>query len=399
MNTIKTFHKLKGDGLAVAIDAGDFHFGAKDDEHLAKEYDDYFNKEIEDNADAIDIVIISGDLFHKELKMSSDSMRLLMRCLTKTLNICERANIPVRLLQGTMTHDRGQVETISIPLSHYKCFKAITTCTLEELGDLKILYIPEEYPKNMQEFYKDAIFEAPDKAYDFVFFHGTMDFQAFASQLYESEMPMESAPVFKCEDLIRVCKGPISGGHIHVACDYKERVFYHGSFSRTCQGEPKSKGYMIYVYNPSNGTFTHDFEENLDAPIYKSFSVDDLYEGSAGNIEVFMKTLQATATDPAVTYRFVMSEKLSNEHPEIKKVVSDFATDSKNLNFQIKRAGDKAKIDETQEMEEDSEEQNELSFLADPSLDYSEKIQKFLETKFLTKVELDKIRLIISGDA
>ena len=399
MNIIKSFYKPKGDGLFVAIDAGDFHFGAKDDEHLAKEYDEYFNKLIEENTDAIDLVVISGDLFHKEIKMSSSTMRLLAGCLTRTLNICERNNIPVRLLQGTLSHDRGQVETLGLFLSGYKCFKTITTCTVEELQEgFKVLYIPEEYPKDMREFYKEYIYEAPDKAYDFIFFHGTMDFQSFASQVYESEMPMESAPVFKSEDLIRVCKGPVTGGHIHVACDYKEKVFYHGSFSRTSQGEPKSKGFMIYTYNPKNGTFEHDFEENLDAPVYKSFSVDDLYNGSAGNIEVFVKTLAATATDPAVSYRFVMSEKLSTEHPEIKKVVSDFAADARNLNFQIKRAVDKVKTDETQEMEETEEEQNELAFLADPSLDYSEKIQKFLETKFLTKVELDKIRLIISGE-
>jgi len=400
MNTIKSLYAPKhSDSIKVIVDAGDFHFGAKDDEHLAKEYDDHFNSFIEENKDEIDLVVISGDLFHKELKMSSESMRLLLGCFTKTLKICERNNIQVRLLQGTMSHDRGQVETLGIALNHYENFKVITTCCVEEFHkDLKILYIPEEYPKDMKEFYKEAIFEAEDDAYDFVFFHGTMDFQSFASQVYESELPMESAPVFKADDLIRICKGAVSGGHIHTACDYKQKVFYHGSFSRTCQGEPKSKGFMFYVYDSEKKSFDHEFVENTDAPIFKSVSIDELFEGSAENLEVFMKTMEAASSDKSIAYRFVMSDKLAKDHPEIKKVVSDFVVDSKNLNFQIKHAKDAVVTDETQQMEDEEEEQNELAFLANPALDYSEKIQLFMEKKFCTKVELDKIRLIISGE-
>lgn len=400
MNTIKSLLPPKHfDPVKVVVDAGDFHFGAKDDEHLAQEYETIFNSFIEENKEEIDLLVISGDLFHKELKTSSDSMRLLLRCFTKTLKICESSRIQVRLLQGTMSHDRGQVETLGIALSHFKNFKVITSCCAEEIyKDFKVLYIPEEYPKDMKEFYKEAIFEAEDKAYDFVFFHGTIDFQAFASQAYESELSMESAPVFKADDLIRICKGAVTGGHIHTACDYKEKVFYHGSFSRTCQGEPKSKGFMYYVYDSEKESFDHEFVENTDAPIFKSLSVDELFEGSAENLEVFMKTLEAASGDKSITYRFVMSEKLAKEHPEIKKVVSDFTTDSKNLNFQIKHSVENVSSDETQQMEDEEEEQNELAFLADPALDYSEKIQKFMETKFCTKVELDKIRLIISGE-
>jgi hypothetical protein len=155
---------------------------------------------------------------------------------------------------------------------------------------------------------------------------------------------------------------------------------------------------MYFVYNRNDGTFDHEFVENEDAPIYKSLSIDELFEGSAENAETFMKALEAASSDSSITYRFVMSEKLAKDHPEIKKVVSDFSTDSKNLNFQIKRSVSKVEDAETQQMEDEEGEQNELAFLADPSLDYSEKISLFMEKKFCTKVELDKIRLIISGE-
>jgi hypothetical protein len=155
---------------------------------------------------------------------------------------------------------------------------------------------------------------------------------------------------------------------------------------------------MFYVYDSEKKSFDHEFVENTDAPIFKSVSIDELFEGSAENLEVFMKTMEAASSDKSIAYRFVMSDKLAKDHPEIKKVVSDFVVDSKNLNFQIKHAKDAVVTDETQQMEDEEEEQNELAFLANPALDYSEKIQLFMEKKFCTKVELDKIRLIISGE-
>ena len=402
MNSIiQTEYPLKKpDSKNIAVlDAGDFHFGAGNDEKLAQEYEKFFNDNIKSNASEIDLIVISGDLFHKELKMSSDSMRLLLKCFTRTVKLCETYKIPIRLLQGTLTHDRGQVETLSVMLNSSPAFKAITTCTVEEIyPGIKVLYIPEEYPKDMKEFYKEAIFEAPDKAYDMIFFHGTIDFQAFASQAYESEMAIETAPVFKSEDLIRICKGPISGGHIHTACNYKKKIYYHGSFSRTSQGEPKAKGFNVIVYNKETNKFVVDFEENTDAPVFKTVAVDDLFIGSGSNLETFIKTLEATAADKDVNYRFTISEDLASENPSLKKVISDFANDSHNVTMQIKRANEVVFSEETQEMVSEEQAKDELAFLADPSLDYSEKIQKFCSVKLGKDIDLDKIRLIISGE-
>jgi DNA repair exonuclease SbcCD nuclease subunit len=395
------YTKKIADSNYVIVDAGDFHFGAADDVLLGKSYEEYFNQFIETNGEAIDMVIISGDLIHKELRFSSESARIMIGCLRRTIEICERFNIQLRLLKGTATHDRSQIETISAMFMDKPHFKVITTATVEEVfPNFKVLYIPEEYPVSQKEFYDELIYSAPDKAYDMIFFHGTFDFQAFQSQMYESEMPIETAPVFKSEDIIRITKSIATGGHIHTACDYKKKIFYHGSFSRQSQGEPQAKGFNYYQYDQSTGTVEADFVENESAPVYKTIDVERIFADYSGNIELAMKEISATVEDESITFRLFVPNGFARQNPELKHILMDFVSGKKHVSTMFgtdKTLASESKSETSAEATEGaSEPENELAFLTDPALDYPSKIVQFAKLKMNEDVKLEDVELAIA---
>jgi len=389
------------DSNYVIVDAGDFHFGASDDVALGQAYEEYFNGFIEANGEAIDMIVISGDLIHKELRFSSESARIMLGCLSRTVDICERFNIQLRLMKGTATHDRSQIETISVMFMDKPHFKTVTTATTEEVfPDFKVLYIPEEYPASQKDFYAETIYNAPDKAYDMVFFHGTFDFQAFQSQMYESEMPIESAPIFKSDDIIRITKGIATGGHIHTACDYKKKIYYHGSFSRQGQGEPQAKGFNYYQYDQSTGDTEVNFIENEKAPIFKTIDVERIFADYSGNIELAMKEISSTVEDESITFRLFVPNGFARKNPELKHILMDFVSGKKHISTMFgtdKTLASESKTESSaEEVAEGSEPENELAFLADPALDYPSKIVKFAKLRMNEDVKLEDVQLAIA---
>ena len=396
MNTKKI-----NDTTYVIVDAGDFHFGATDDVALAKAYEEYFNGFISTNGEDIDMVVISGDFFHKELRFSSESARLALGCLRHTISICEKFKIQLRLLKGTATHDRSQVETVAATFMDKPFFKTVTTASVEEVfPGFKVLYIPEEYPASQKEFYADLIYNAPDNAYDMVFFHGTFDFQSFQSQMYESEMPIETAPVFKSADIMRITKGIASGGHIHTACDYKKKIYYHGSFSRQSQGEPQAKGFNYYQYIQDTGEVEANFIENEKAPVYKTLDVEKIFTDYSGNIELAMKEISEAVADESITFRLFVANGFARQNPELKHILMDFVSGKKHISTLFgtdKTLASESKDQQVSEEENEvSEPENELAFLADPALEYPEKIVRFAKLKMNEDVKLEDVQLAIA---
>lgn len=393
------FTKKVQDQTYVIVDAGDFHFGAGDDVALGKAYEEYFNNFIETNGEDIDMVVISGDLCHHEIRMSSETARIMLACLRRTIDICTRFSIQLRLLKGTATHDRTQIETIGEMFSSPN-FRVVTTAEAEEVfPGFKVLYLPEEYPSNQKEFYDSLIYSAPDKAYDMVFFHGTMDFQAFQSQMYESEMPIETAPVFKSADIIRITKSIATGGHIHTACDYKKKIFYHGSFSRNAQGEPQAKGFNFYQYLQDTGEVEVNFIENEKAPIFKTLDIEKIFADYSGNIELAMKEIAEATADETVTFRLFVANSFARNNPELKHVLLDFVSGKKHISTMFgtdKSLASESKQQTSENTEEASEPENELAFLTDPALEYSEKITRFAKVKLNEDVKLEDVQLAIA---
>lgn len=380
------------------LDIGDIHFSPNNAEHLYMELEEYLFGTIKENADVLDMIVISGDLFHCELKMSSQAARYAYAFVANLIDICEKNKIVLRIIKGTETHDFGQVNTIGVMYPNKQYFKVITKVEEEEVfRNFKVLYIPEEYPKDYREYYNDLVYAKDDNFYDFVFFHGTVEFQSFSSQKIESERHIESAPVWKCNDLIRICKGPVTGGHIHKACNFKEKIFYHGSFSRMAQGEEDSKGFNIYDYI-KNENFEVVRVDNDLAPLFKQIDIEDTIVENGGNVEEIIKDLDRIFSKEEINFRVNLSKDVKDNYPEIHHIIREYLAGKKNVDIKdvvstkINLSSESAASEEQAEKEE-----NRMSFLANRSMSVEEKIQKFAKDILNEDLDLNDVQLVISN--
>ena len=281
------------------ISLGDLHFGASAMRRshsdvvsrLEYELENVFMKYLERNRDEVDGVVIDGDYFDKELSANSDALHGAIWFMHSLVELCGEWGIQVRMMRGTLSHDYMQ-QRIFAPLIG-NVFELVEDCRVEtfklwEGRSLKVLYIPEEYPKDMRDHYRELVFDAPDAEYDMVFLHGTMRFAAWADQIIESEKSHHSAPVWREDDLARICRGPILAGHIHSAISHGSKFFYHGSFSRFAFGEEGPKGFNVAQYNMDTGKYMVTHVENDVAPDMSTWSFSKELE-KAGSVEKLLE--------------------------------------------------------------------------------------------------------------
>lgn len=398
--TVIMYKRKHPDSSYFIVNAGDIHFSTKNAETLFSELNAYLIETIRENADLIDMVVLTGDIFHYELKMSSKAARFAYGFIAQLIDLCTKSKIVLRIIKGTETHDFGQINTLGVMYPDNEYFKVVTKVETEEVFEgFKVLYIPEEYPKDEKEYYSETVFNAEDNSYDFVFFHGTMDFKSFVSSAFESERHIEGAPTWRAKDVMRITKGIATGGHIHTPCNYKEKIFYHGSFSRMSQGEEESKGFNIYEYS-ATGILEVIRVENDMAPLYKQVNVIDAVIENSGNIEEIIKSLEKTLSDTSIKYRVNMSKDIKDDYPEIHSVIREFLSGRSNVDFKevINKKIPKLGLESGNQVPEDISINDKLNFLNDRSLSTFEKISKFAETVMDEKISANDIELVISNN-
>ena len=374
-------NKKKLDNNYFVLNIGDIHFSNNNAERIYNELKSSLLDFIEDNGDSIDMVVVTGDLFDAELKASSNASRFAFSFVRLLNEKCHEFNIALRLVKGTATHDCGQMETLSVLFDDTGLCRVITQVETEEVfPGFKALYIPEEYPKDMKAYYADTVFGVADGTYDFVFFHGTMEFQAFSNQTIESERPIESAPVWKCADMMRICRGVVTGGHIHTPCNYKEKIFYHGSFSREAHGEKDSKGFNVYDYLQGSDFKLIRVENDL-APVFSEIYMDELIIESGGNAELLLKILESAIESPNIRYRVSMNRELKRENPVIYKTITEFLSGKRNVIIKESIERRTKPVDGSSSLESANDKtvelEDRLKFLSDKSLSPTCKIAKY----------------------
>lgn len=262
----------------ITISVSDIHFGAKDSTILLHELDETFIKTVDKMIPmGLDLVVINGDLIHKKLNFNSKTTRELISFMERLANTCTRNNVFLRIVQGTYSHDIDQLRNFEF-LNDNHLVKIIYKVESEEIKDHRMLFIPEEYMKNQKEFYKEFFDAGQKDPYDMIFLHGTFKFVAFSSQQSLSEKHISTAPIFDEKQFIDMCHGPILAGHIHVPQNYKNRIYYGGSYTRTSYGEEQPKGFLLSLYNKDENKFMVKFIENKLAPTYNTFDLSNIKE-------------------------------------------------------------------------------------------------------------------------
>ena len=195
----------------------------------------------------LDGIVICGDTTHYQISLNSEYATVFQWFISSIVKIAMEHNAFVRIIKGTKSHDLDQLEN----LRHYEDifdldFKIINDYLVETIDGHNYAYIAENYiNESIDEYYKD-IFSKPDKYFDMMFMHGTIEPCRFTTQ--DSENINTNAPIFRLKDFYRVCRGTIQAGHIHTPMVFDNKFFYVGSALRTCHGEEEDKGFNIVTY-------------------------------------------------------------------------------------------------------------------------------------------------------
>ena len=332
---------LKQDGILNTLVIADIHAG-QNEKTLGQELGYSFIGTIHEMKDTLDLVVISGDLFDRKINMNEPAGRMVSNFISTLLDLSVEYGFAVRILKGTRTHDFDQLnffQPFVLKPETYD-FKIINTISAESLIEnvLTVLYVPEEYMENAEE-YIDEYLDIGEAKYDLIFFHGMFDFIAVSGKIQQSERTVKDAPTLRAKKFEAKCYGPIVGGHIHDHQDYKDKIFYTGSFSRFAHGEEEPKGFLHVEYNINTMEYEVNFIENEYAPTYKT-----IYLTPRLSPEEQLKEIE-TAKEQ---YNFVrISNKGDFELADL-KVLKEAVSD-KNLKVNIKIQDKTAKIEELPE--------------------------------------------------
>ena len=358
------------------VNISDIHIGKKDDMRLKEELEIFFDylKDTEN----IDMITISGDLFDRVLTANEYGTTLALEFIQRLIDLYI-PEIDIRIIKGTRSHDFNQLDILKVfkekAGSH---FKIIEKNEVEVFNGYKILYLPEEYPTDYDDFYKENLLGVDDKVYDFIIGHGMIDFIAFTGYEDDSENRVHGTPTHKADDLIRVTKGPIIFGHIHEKQEYKDKIYYTGSYSRYSFDTPSEKGFMVFdIDDDDPSKFKMTFIENTKAPTYAVLDIDKLnLEGVDDHVK-YIKELSDK-------YDFVKIKTGNKANLDIARALTE--KDSSIKVQSVNKEKETIKVDPKYE------------YILKKELPLNETIRKFMNEEYDKDIDIDFISKVISED-
>lgn len=262
---------------------GDIHFGKKNDSKLYSDLQEYFLNYIpnfEKEYGKLGMIVIAGDLFDRIIKMSETPSNYVLKFVESLCNISTESGVYLRIIKGTKGHDFNQLNNFLHLEAKNPLFKIINTREKEtiEWGDYfyNILYLPEEYPEDYNKYYKGYLDVKKDEdKYDFIFGHGMMDFVAFTGDENILRKIKRNEAVHKADNLCKICNYYTVFGHIHDMKEYRDKIYYTGSFERFSFADQEDKGFIAISINPDDDYQEIMFVENENASSYFVLNLDE----------------------------------------------------------------------------------------------------------------------------
>jgi DNA repair exonuclease SbcCD nuclease subunit len=263
----------------------DIHIGSIDPFKLQQELEVVFLTSVKN--ENYDVIFLSGDTFDKIISLNSDHAKLASWFINELITLMNGK--PIYILKGTKTHDNDMLDNYSM-LHDKNLFVINSVCEVSVFEGFNVLFIPEEYPVDMDEYY--AKYFSKKKKYNLIIGHGQIDRYSFESQISESERNIPTAPVFKIKEIIKLAD-LIIFGHIHIAQNYKN-FYYCGSYSRSAHGEAKEKGFLEVEYDLNTRDYDIYFIENDLAQKYITLKISEI-EGETfeDKLKTFLEIIKA----------------------------------------------------------------------------------------------------------
>ena len=166
-------------------------------------------------------------------------------------------------------------------------------------------------------------------------------------------------------------------GHDHGHKNYKERIWYNGSFSRLCHGEEDPKGFLFVEYD-SKKPVVH-FIENELAPIYRTLNLHVLFKNKEFSVEEAIKVIQS-AKKKADHLKIKISKKFTSMYPAEVEILKNFFSNKKGIQVECTLLNIKNNdLLEVEGVDENNIDETFSFLLENTSL--VDKIKRFIEIK------------------
>lgn len=358
------------------ISIADIHFGAMDPKF---EYDTLtrdFTKKI--NTIDFDIIAICGDLFDMKMMSNNPAISYAIRFIDDLVNMCISKNATLMLLEGTQSHDNGQLSLFYNYLYNPAIdLRIIEQIQFEIVKGMRILCIPEKYGVPEEE-YNKILFEFG--GYDMCILHGT-----FRGSFKGTEVATlkNSSPIFSINNF-QNCAGPILMGHYHIPGCYEQYAYYNGSALRFAFGEEQEKGFLVTIYNPV--TRYHYTElVPIRSHSYITINIDDIVNNDPKDIIEYIKNEKESRGIDYIRVQFKCATDNMN-------IVRNYFRNNGFVKFQELNKKDR----EMQQVDEEIIKKNEkYSYILDPSISDYDKFVTYMNQnegyEFITTDDLIKL--------
>ena len=247
----------------------DIHYGKDKNKQQTETIDRFF---LDHMPTYIDYLILSGDVYDKQIPLGSDAAIESMEGLIKMAKFCVLHDITFIILEGTPSHDRKQIRMFSkvveelLPDLDYHYITDLCVRTFKD--NHTMLFIPDEIRPTTQQTYLDVVSllqEHNVETVDSCVMHGA--FKHSLAIAPEEHLHNE-------EELLNLVEGFIVSGHIHKFQCFN-RIITPGSFERLQHNEEEAKGGVLtieFVKEPHKNEFR--FLENEHAKIFKTIHIE-----------------------------------------------------------------------------------------------------------------------------
>lgn len=228
-----------------------------------------------DSMNEIDLIIISGDLFDRAVFLPNGDVWHAHRFIHHLVNVCERYDIVLRVLEGTPSHDWKQSAMVTeiVKERGEKCdAKHISILSIEHIQrfGLDMLYVPDEWGSGCASTFnevKELLIQHNLEKVDIAVMHGCFNYQFPVNLVGKPDVHDENSYLSITRYLTVI-------GHYHTSSQF-ERIYVPGSFDRLKHNEEEPKGHLLITLKPDE-SFKVEFIENKNAMIYKTFDCTDI---------------------------------------------------------------------------------------------------------------------------
>ena len=252
--------------IVTGIIAVDQHWGATDPKRYRTEMDLCLFNRIE-HMEKLDFIMFGGDTFDMKEYVSSDTFKEILKFIKDLLTATERLNTQIVFIEGTRNHDSLQLDTLEIIFNyilHCNRIKFVNTVEEDNISGMSVLYIPEEYVVDQDEYYEKYF----NKHYDLILGHGITDKIWYASKDKSIDLNHHTtAPIFSVDKLCEV-GNYVYFGHIHEHKSYgpNNRFISVGPSTVWEYGKGWDCGYYIVEYDTNTCLMMEEFVVNENAP-------------------------------------------------------------------------------------------------------------------------------------